>query len=269
MASDIGIEIVLLPVEPPEIDAHVFVRTVSELEKLLHVIAVRQVEERHIVAGMAESLDKLFIIMFVRAYAVVRMVVERDGDAAAVTFGYQRGRVFDQVVVPGIAVPVEMAVVACTRRGVVGVPRHVEDDIVDGKIVFVVTVDDVEEFFVGIIPVAAVPDAVDIFTCHRHTSADGSEACESRAVVIAVYKAVLILDVAVGVAGLEPAVDEEVRAFVVDDIPSVAAEKAVLHRNLFFDAVEGLYRAAEVFGEYEAVGKRALFAVKHVFRLEI
>ena len=66
------------------------------------------------------------------------------------------------------------------------------------------------------------------------------------------------------IARAKPAVDQQVGAFVVDHIPAVAAQQAVLHGNLTGNAVERLDRAAEVVAENAAVGELLFLTVELV-----
>ena len=66
------------------------------------------------------------------------------------------------------------------------------------------------------------------------------------------------------IARAKPAVDQQVGAFVVDHVPAVAAQQAVLHGDLPGNAVERLDRAAKVVAENTAVGELLLLAVELV-----
>ena len=148
--------------------------------------------------------------------------------------------------------------------GRVGVPAHVEDEVVEREVVLLVAVDDRKELLRRIVPVTAVPDAVDVFAGHRNPSADGSQVGQRGLVVVAVDEAVLVLHMAAGVARAEPSIDQQVGAFVVDHVPAVAAQQAVLHGDLPGNAVERLDRAAKVVAENTAVGELLLLAVELV-----
>ena len=143
-------------------------------------------------------------------------------------------------------------------------PTHVEDEVVEREIVLLVAVDDRKELLRRIVPVTAVPDAVDVFAGHRNPSADGSQVGQRGLVVVAVDEAVLVLHMAAGVARAEPSIDQQVGAFVVDHVPAVAAQQAVLHGDLPGNAVERLDRAAKVVAENTAVGELLLLAVELV-----
>ena len=148
--------------------------------------------------------------------------------------------------------------------GIVGMPAHVEDEVVEREIVLLVAVDDRKELLRRIVPVTAVPDAVDVFAGHGNAAADGAQVGKGGLVVVAVDETVLILHMAFRIARAKPAVDQQVGAFVVDHVPAVAAQQAVLHGDLPGNAVERLDRAAEVVAENTAVGELLLLAVELV-----
>ena len=125
----------------------------------------------------------------------------------------------------------------------------------------VIAPDDVEKLVGRVVPVAAVPHAVDVFARHGHAAADGPQRTERRLVVVAVDEAVLVLQVRARVARLEPTVDDEVAARVVDHIPAVLAQNAVVHRNLVGHPVERFHRTSQVVAQDEAVGELRFLAV--------
>ena len=200
-----------------------------------------------------------------RADTVVRMVVERHRYATRMHRINQRLRIGNQLAVPSVAVPVEMTVVAGAYCGVVGVPAHVEYNVVKREIILIVSAYDIQELIGGIIPVTAVPHAMDIFARHGHSSTDRSERRESAMIIVAIDEAILILDMRIGIARLYPSVGgKKIGALVVDHIPAVAAQQPVVHRYLPGHAVESLHRTAEIVFRKKTVGKLLALAVKVV-----
>ena len=269
VSPHLGIEVVLLPVEPPEIDAHILGGVMGVFEEGLHVFAVAQVEKERFGRIGPHILHKGAVHLLVGTDAVVRMVVERHGHAAAVHLGDQRFGIGNAFALPGIARPTAAAGMTGAGSGRVGVPAHVEDEVVEREVVLLVAVDDREELLGGVVPVAAVPDAVDVFAGHRNPSADGSQVGQRGLVVVAVDEAVLVLHMAAGVARAEPSIDQQVGAFVVDHVPAVAAQQPVLHGDFTGDAVEGFDRTAEVVAEDAAVGELLFLAVELVVGREV
>lgn len=62
---------------------------------------------------------------------------------------------------------------------------------------------------------------------------------------------------------------EKVRALVINHIPSVAAEQAIVHRYLTCHAVKCLYRTAKIVLGQKTVGKFLAFAVEIVINHQI
>ncbi|CDD26137.1 unknown [Alistipes sp. CAG:29] len=264
VAAHLGIEVVLLPVEPPEIGAHILGGMVRMFEKRLHVFPVAEVEKQRMGGVGPHVRHKGGVHLLVGAYAVVGMVVERHRNAAAVHLGDQRPGIGNAFALPRIARPAAAAGMPGADPGIVGMPAHVEDEVVEREIVLLVAVDDRKELLRRIVPVTAVPDAVDVFAGHGNAAADGAQVGKGGLVVVAVDETVLILHMAFRIARAKPAVDQQVGAFVVDHIPAVAAQQAVLHGDLPGNAVERLDRAAEVVAENTAVGELLLLAVELV-----
>ena len=106
------------------------------------------------------------------AHAVVRMVVERDGDAAFVQGADQRARIADQTAVPGVACPAEIACVTVARpravtlaflrpavRPIVMMPIHIQHHHVEREAVLIVFVRNPQNLLVRVRPPAGIPRA--------------------------------------------------------------------------------------------------------------
>src|SRR3712207_5364041 len=117
--------------------------------------------------------------------------------------------------------------------------------VVEREIVAVIAPYDVEELIGSVVPIAAIPHAVDVLSCHGNVSADGSERRQRGLVVVSVDETILVLQVRGGVSGLEPAIDDEVAALVVDDVPAVLAQYAVVHGNFLGYPVERLHGSSK------------------------
>ena len=102
-------------------------------EEGLHVFAVAQVEKERFGRIGPHILHKGAVHLLVGTDAVVRMVVERHGHAAAVHLGDQRFGIGNAFALPGIARPTAAAGMTGAGSGRVGVPAHVEDELSSGK----------------------------------------------------------------------------------------------------------------------------------------
>ena len=84
---------------------------------------------------------------------------------------------------------------------------------------------------------------------------------ERSLVVVAIDEALLILQVRLRVAWLQPAIDNEIATRVVYHIPAILAQNTIIHRNLMGHSVERFYRSAEIVAQDEAVGKLCFLAI--------
>src|SRR3712207_9426288 len=103
------------------------------------------------------------------------MVVERHVDLLFVDGIEQRFGVGNELSVPCVAVPILQTVVPRARGSVVGVPPHVEDDVVEREIVAVLAPYYVEEIIGRVGPIAKKTHPMELFSCHGDVSAAGSE----------------------------------------------------------------------------------------------
>ncbi len=202
-----------------------------------------------------------------RTYAVVRMVIERDCHTFFMKFLHKICRIRNQFPVPGVSVPVQMTVMTGSDLCVVGVPAHIENNVINREIILVISIYYIKKFIGSIIPIPAIPHTVNIFSRHRNFSRDGTETCKRSLEIIAVDEAILILNMIFCITRLYPVVDKQITPRIIDHIPSVFTQDAVVHRNLGSHAVECLHRSPKIIFRYETICKfflLSIMCIKHI-----
>ena len=169
---DDGLEMVLLPIEPPEVYAVFFFFCVNAFKKSVHIAFVSgikfHVESRF--GRKPQLLHEIGIGFLMGADTVVRVVVLGDENAVIMQLSEKLGRIFDESVVPSVACPAEVCrvSVACGRTmlftffraaicPIVMMPIHIDDHDIEREIVLIVFIDDSENFFIGIRPPTGIP----------------------------------------------------------------------------------------------------------------
>ena len=187
---DRGINSVLLPVKPPELNALLFNGKKRVAKKCVHIITVARIEaeilhgtvqicllsvrlksfvEGHLfgISLIEKLLYKLRIVGIVVAKAVCGVIVEHYLDALFVELIYKLVGVGNKCAVPGISRPAQiLACVAVSKEGiwltlvvapVLIVPVHIHDHSIKGDVVFLILTHKAEKFIRAVFPPAGVP----------------------------------------------------------------------------------------------------------------
>ena len=112
----------LLPVEPPEVNPHLFVFSKEAFEDGLHVVIVLHGpgEGGSIVVGVSQLLLHLVIIVFVRSHSIRGVQVERGTYPVLMHIGDELLRIGNEICVPAPTGPSVL------------MPVHVHDEYVHG-----------------------------------------------------------------------------------------------------------------------------------------
>ena len=264
-AGHVAALLVLLPVEPPEIDALPLQRMDDAVEVGVRPgLLVKAVWNGRMVARLGGSaIDRLSALVYeaLRPVVIVRtgdvighegridffprdnadggMQVQRGLKAHIVHFPKEALRITDQVTVPGVAGPTDSLpqVVFCTTSGARPglMPVHVDHHDVDGNLPLAEFPPQRQKFIVGVGPVTAPPVAEGIFGRHRNASCHLRIGLQRGLVVVAVSKKIKILHLP-RFASLHPLspvaviVYEQVSSALVHHGPAVPREDAQFHR---------------------------------------
>ena len=184
-SSDVVARQVLLPVDPPEVDALRFALADDVLE---HRAIERRVFQhpRHALAeGDVHVGGYLVVVVLIRRYAVGRMQVERNLQPLLVHPSDESGGVGDDALVP------------CPARPSVEVPVHIHDHHVDGYVVLLDFVGQVDKLLLRVALVFAVPVAQGIEWGHGLPSGYLRVVGKGLTIVVAVAHEVPVVGIGV------------------------------------------------------------------------
>ena len=267
----------LLPVEPPEIDALALHGVQHGLKIGVGPLLLVDVE-RHGFAlpGPSVLFGEWFVNSLIRLDARSRVEVERHFEVFGLGPFQEIRRRGEQLLLPGVASPAD-ALSVFVLGGILLpespglVPVHVDDQYVDRDVDRFEFPDQVDEFVVGVLPVAAPPVAERVLRGQRRAACDELEVGECLFVVVAIGEEVEVLAVALG-AGFHPLLPfrtvgrQHVPPAVVYHGPACARQESLLHRFAAqiaaVAAVERTGRAHQVLRVFQAGGPNDLFTVE-------
>ncbi len=212
------------------------------LEEGGHVFLItggkRQVDA--VLRVVAQRRHEIVVAILAVADTVGRVIVQRDGDVAALHFLQQRIGIGDQVGAPAVARPVQVAATpAVAGFGLVRivrlvheaplapVPVHVHDQNIQRKIVPVVFLHDVDEILGGVGVPARIPRAERDATRHRHFTGNQRQLTQCQRIILTVGEQIPVGDVLLTAVG-DPLILENGSAGIVQQVPSGAGHDAVL-----------------------------------------
>ena len=195
--AGLGGALLLLPVEPPEVDALLLKRVVQKVHVVGGVLLVGDVEgnvlPRRGIDAHGPGHGGIGLLPWLHARR--RMHIERGLQALLVNLLQEVVGVGKEDFVPGVAGPAE-AVIRLVDLAfrlkllLADVPAHVDDQNVERHIVFVEAADELVELLIGVIPVARPPRAEGKARRQRDAAGDFYEVAECLAVVVAVAEEV-------------------------------------------------------------------------------
>src|SRR5271170_1442679 len=199
--SELGVGL-LLPVEPPEVDALLFKRMVEEIHVIDRELLVGDVEG-HIFLGLgidAHDFSKRRVSILPWLHARGGMQVERSLEALIMNMIEEELRIWKEHFVPGVSAPAEAVArliwVVLSLGGqllLVDVPIHINHKDVERHSVLTEAFDDIVEFLVGVGPVARPPRAEGEAWRQRNPSGDAHIIAQRLLIVVAIAEKVPIL----------------------------------------------------------------------------
>ena len=171
-----------------------------------------------------------------RADAIGRVQIQRDGQAAGVQPRDQIFRVREQLAIPRPPRPSGL------------VPIHVQHEHIQREAVDLELVHDAAELVRGVWPVARVPRTESVFSGHRNAPSDHGQRPERGTVVIAIREKipVRVLVQPHALARRGPVVDQEMSRRIVHHMPTVARQQTLPDRVRSAQTIKGAERAAEI-----------------------
>ena len=217
----------LLPVDPPEVHALLLQGVVQTIHVRPEEVLVRRVkvDGQLVLRIPAQGAAHGGIGLLVGLHAVGRVQVQRHPHAPPVQFRKERGRVGEQLPVPGVARP-------AAAVGHMGqVPVHVDDRHRQGDALRLEAIHQPQIALLGVLMVTAPPVAQGVAGRHGHRAGQAVEVLQAGGVVMPVAEEVQIgLRV---LPGQEPAVlRQQHGCAVVKHGEAVQGHKALLHRDL-------------------------------------
>ena len=237
---------ILLPIDPPEIDAGILDRPVRRLEIGFHVRFAAGIELRHRILGRIQTklLHEFGIALLVGADAIVRMGIERDLDAILAEIGQQFFGIGQELAVPGPARPAQHPGMTDAGLGLPDrVPAHVHHHDVERKIMLAVAADQIAEILFGVVFPAAVPGAKDMLARNRTGTGHHRQRPQGRRIIVAIAKQIPV-DAAIRRPAGDPAIDQNRLAAIIDQMPAIARQQAFGQRHRPANAIERRQRPA-------------------------
>ena len=234
----------LLPVQPPEVHAHLLQRVQNEAHVVLGELLVHDVKRNVAFGGRVDSHGSRHFRVhgFVRLDARRRVQVQANLQAFLLGPVQKVLRVGEVVAIPRVAGPAgrlpglvaHQAAVLEPLRQETDVPVDVDHEHVQRHLVSRVLVDELAELRVGVLPVARPPDAEGKARRHRDPAGDQDEILQSLLVVVAVAEEVPVLLLPLR-PGLHPGpvrVVENGPFGVVNQNPAVAGDQSLTQVDL-------------------------------------
>ncbi len=258
-AEGVGI---LLPIEPPEIDALLLARQVRVAVELIQIGFVPGIEGNRLAGGgiLLHRLHKIGIHLFMRLQARCGMIVESDVESLLVKPFEQRRRIGNQGAIPSVTGPGInpggliaglMRAIDVRKLGLVQVPIHVHHDHIEREAMLLIFLDDLLEFIGRVGPVAGVPTSQAVLAREWNGASDGGKAVEGRAVIVPVTEEIPIKAIVLG-PRFDPIAHEQGRLGVIQEIPPIAGKKAFAQRHGAGDAIQRANGPAQILRRGEA-----------------
>jgi hypothetical protein len=193
----------LLPVQPPEVNALMFERMVQQIHVVGCELLVGDVEGDILSSRRIDAhlFGHGWIGCFPRLNAGGRVKVECDLQALIVEVSKERLGVGEEEWVPGVAGPTQVVprligLMHGFQLDLVEMPVHVDDEHIQRDIVFMEAAHEIIEFLVAIGPVTRPPDSEGEARRQRYAASDTDVVAECLLVVVTVAEEVPVLAVA-------------------------------------------------------------------------